>query len=585
MNAVTHRISRRTSWLRSAIAIVLSLVLLSLPFLAFGETGAQADTHTSAEVNRLIEEARQAMALQQYPRAVQLYTKLLELPPHPYSSDALEYLGVARERRGQMAHAKKIYRKYIALYPKTKGAIRVQQRLTAILTAEQSPQKKLRLAKKAREEKQAWQVYGGLSQYYRRDTFKLNNNATRTTVSQLETSLDYNARLRSGETEIRTRFTGGYDYSFLNNNADNKLEIRNLYVDSRDFRSGLSARIGRQRQSSGGVLGRFDGLSAAMQVAPQYKLNLVAGYPVLTSALDTIDTSTYFFGASVDADIISDAWDISTYFIQQHNERTLDRQAVGAEVRYFTPGKSALALIDYDLYFAQLNTFLALASWTFENELTLNTTVDIRNSPTITTSNALIGQTAGDIPALLNSYSKSEIKQLAQDRTADSKSYTMSLTLPVNERIQLGAEMTVSSLSATPASAGVEATPSSGNDTYYTVDMTLGDLFMKDDFSIITLRQSDTSTAQTNTVILNTRLPISRALRINPRLRADSSTYKRDNTRERSYNPAVRINYRWKKRYNFEAEFGWEHSGHEITSSLTDTQRSYYLDIGYRMDL
>ncbi len=573
-------------FVRAATLLTLALLTLPLHAATAGDAAqSAAESGASDEVARLIEEARQAMALRHYPRAIQIYTKLLELPAHKYSRDALEYLGVARERRGQMAQAKRVYKKYIALYPDTKGAVRVQQRLTAIVTAEQSPQKKLRQAKKVKEEREAWQIYGGVSQYYRYDNFKLNDNAARATVSQLESSLDYNARLRSGETEIRTRFSGSYDYSFLDSSADRKLEIRNLYVDSRDFRSGLSARIGRQRQSSGGVLGRFDGISAAMQVAPQYKVNLVAGYPVLTSALDSVDTSTYFFGAGVDADILSDAWDLSAYFIEQHNERTIDRRAVGAEVRYFTPGKSAVALIDYDLHFGELNTFLALASWRFNNDLTLSTTIDLRNSPAITTSNALIGQSVSDIPALLDSYSESQIKTLARDRTADSRSYSVNLSLPLGERVQLGGEVTLSSLSATPASGGVEATPSADGDTYYTVDMTISDIFMKDDFTIITLRQSDTSTAQTNTFMLNTRLPLSRALRINPRLRADLSTYKRDNTEQSSYNPSVRINYRWKKHYNFEAEFGWERAEHNVSPTLTDTERSYYFDIGYRMDL
>ena len=77
-----------------------------------------APTLSEQRLGELMEQGRQAMAGQDYSRAVQIYTRVLETPSHPYLQDAQEYLGLARERKGQIAHAKAEYEKYLELYPK-----------------------------------------------------------------------------------------------------------------------------------------------------------------------------------------------------------------------------------------------------------------------------------------------------------------------------------------------------------------------------------------------------------------------------------------------------------------------------------
>ena len=56
-----------------------------------------------------------------------------------FSKEAQEYLGLARERNGQLAHAKAEYRIYLAKYPEGEDAQRVRQRLDALVTAYQAP--------------------------------------------------------------------------------------------------------------------------------------------------------------------------------------------------------------------------------------------------------------------------------------------------------------------------------------------------------------------------------------------------------------------------------------------------------------
>ena len=47
--------------------------------------------------------------------------------------EAQELLAIAREKNGQLAHAKAEYERYLALYSETEGAARVKQRLAALL--------------------------------------------------------------------------------------------------------------------------------------------------------------------------------------------------------------------------------------------------------------------------------------------------------------------------------------------------------------------------------------------------------------------------------------------------------------------
>ncbi len=169
-------------------------------------------------------------------------------------------------------------------------------------------------------------------------------------------------------------------------------------------------------------------------------------------------------------------------------------------------------------------------------------------------------------------------RQMARRR---GRTTTVGAVVPLGQRFQLRADATFTSLSATPASGGVAATPGTRHDSYYTLDLTVADLFVANDFTIFTLRRSATATSDGTTFSINSRLPASRELRINPRLRIDRID--RDDGRERSYAPSVRLTWQKERRYNLELEGGWEVSRTD-RSGASETQRSRYLTFGYRYD-
>ena len=64
---------------------------------------AQAAGEHEARAGRLMGEARRAMTAGEVDRAILLYTSVLSLPETTQTADAMELLGVARERNGQLA--------------------------------------------------------------------------------------------------------------------------------------------------------------------------------------------------------------------------------------------------------------------------------------------------------------------------------------------------------------------------------------------------------------------------------------------------------------------------------------------------
>ncbi len=529
----------------------------------------------------LMEEARQAVARNNYDRAIQLYTKVLQYPDHQHRQDALEFLGVARERKGQLAHAIREYKRYLSLYPESDGAERVQQRLTGLTTASEKPKASQGGSRQASEEKR-WDVYGGFSQFYRRDEISTDDTGSTVTQSALSTDLDITARKRTDSYDLQSRFTGSYLRDFLGDGPGDENSISSLYFDAGSKRLGASTRLGRQSRNTGGVLGRFDGLLLGYKVADWMSLHAVGGFPVF-STRDGLHTDRYLYGLSTDLGTFANAWDFNLFVIEQRVESVVDRRAIGGEARYFDPIRSLLAFVDHDILYGSLNTFIFLGTWTLADRTTINATFDYRNSPILTTTNALQGQSVGSIDDLLDSLTKEEIQELAKDRTGHSTTVTLGASHPFSESIQLSGDVTVSDVSGTEASGGVEAIPDTGKEYFYNLQLIGSNLFKAGDTSILGARYSDTSTAKIYTLSVDSRYPIIRALRINPRIRLDYRENDNDDSSQWTALPSLRVDYRWRKRYRFEIEGGKEWTTRDFTDQSEDSS-SFFLSMGYRAD-
>ena len=238
-------------------------------------------------------------------------------------------------------------------------------------------------------------------------------------------------------------------------------------------------------------------------------------------------------------------------------------------------------LVDYDIHYSKLNIWQFLGNWTFASKATLNLILDYRNSPILTTSNALIGQTTGSIDELKDSYSVSEIEDIASDRTARARLAKIGISSPLTERFQISSDLTVTDLPDSGSSAGVEGIVGTGAGYFYSLQLVGSNLIKPGDIAIFEARYADTT--DTISLSVNTRYPVTRAFRINPRFRVDFRNNSNDDSDQVIYRPSLRLNYQLKRRLRFEAELGGEWSEREIADG-SDKSRSYFINIGYRAD-
>src|SRR5262249_56885496 len=94
-----------------------------------------------ATLNRLFADARGAMNPHDYPPAITILPRLQRQPEFPQRAAMQELLGLARERSGQLAHAKAEYQEYLRRYPNGEAANRVARQLVALSAASTAARK------------------------------------------------------------------------------------------------------------------------------------------------------------------------------------------------------------------------------------------------------------------------------------------------------------------------------------------------------------------------------------------------------------------------------------------------------------
>jgi tetratricopeptide (TPR) repeat protein len=528
------------------------------------------------DLARLMDEAGRALTRGDHREAIDLYTRILAQPRHQFSQEAQELLALARERNGQLAEAQAEYERYLQLYPEGEGAERVRQRLAGLLTARAQPPERLREAA-PREE---LQIHGAFSQYYNRLHSTTGPNDTVLTRSLLSTDLDLTIRGRASNYALSSVLSVGYDQDFLDGKGNWRLS--RLYFDLLDTQGGLAARVGRQTRSTDGVLGTFDGAVVGYQFLRPLRVNALAGIPVDVDLGRPYNSDRYFYGLSLDLGTFAQHWNFNVFAIQQESAGILDRRAVGGEVRYVDGARSFFSLVDYDISYNELNTFLATLNWIFPARTALNITFDQRKVPTLTTTNALIGQTTRSLSALLNTFSESEVRRLAEDRTATSRSLTVGLVHPFSDNVQVGADLTVTEILGTKASGGVDAFPGSGYDYFFSTQLISSNLLTVGDITILGLRYSDTETIDTVGVSLDTRYPVSQNWRVNPKIAAEYRQRNQGGNDEVRILPALRTDYFFLRRVLLELEGGIEWTPRWVGN---DTEiLDFFVTIGYRID-
>ena len=540
-----------------------------------------------AKTVQLMEDARRSMISGELSRAIQIYTKILQLPANEFQRDAQEYLALARERNGQLAHAKAEYQRYLSVYPDSDGAERVSQRLAALLASSAPDQARsastAATTRRGSSTDSPWTVRTFASQFYRRDVNQMDDQDEVVSQSSIYTDVSIDARRRGERFDISTRLTGGHRYNLLNQpqREDNRdFRLSYAYVDLADAQTRLRGRLGRQTRNSGGVLGRFDGLNLTYGLTQRIELEAVAGKPVFSTA-DGMDDARTFYGLSTKFGPIGENLDVRVFLLQQDIEGMTDRQSVGGELRYFGENTNVWGMLDYDTEFKELSSLFVQGSWRLPSRFTITGLVDRRQSPYLSLGNAMIGQITEDFATLKTLFTENEIYQLALDRSAATTTYTLGLSRPLTPKLQLGFNATHSKIEATPESGGVPANPESTYG-YYSLDLVASSLFTERDVTIFGLRYAESGTSNIYTFNIDTRFSIGRSWRISPRLRVDYREITTDASEQWIYTPGLRLEYRWGRKLRLELMAGQQFSQRE-SDALDQDRESYYFSLGYQL--
>jgi len=567
------------------------------------------------EADLMIEQARTALAAQDYPQAMQLARQVLGRAESTASPQAQEILGIAREGAGQLAHAKAEYEIFLQRYPDDPAADRVRQRLAVLLGGDEVQVGEAEEGEGGRARRPIRSdVSGSLSVLYQRDevgtrfdeTPIVGNvnpdpvEETRVNLNEMLYGADVSVSLGTDRHEALFRFSGLYTDDFRSEDPSDDEAISSLYLDLSDREWNANLRLGRQTRNSGGVFGRFDGAYAGYQATDRMRVNATAGFPVQSSRDLDVMTDRYFGGVSVDYALFADRLDVTVYALEQRYGDLIDRRAVGFEFRYFDAARSAYGIFDYDIHFNELNLALLNGSYRFEDDSSVNVSFDYRRAPFLTSQNAIIGQIVNGVGIedpndLSLYYTDDQIYDLARDRTAESRTGFISYTRPLTERLQASLDVIATNVGGTVSTPAyldgmmveiipeIAAQPSTGTDFYYSAQLIASDFFRQGTIVTTGLRYADLSASTQTTFQVTGRYPVTGNLRLTPRFRIDDREARDGSSSRLSGRTSLKVTWTPMRFTQFELEVGGVYSDETRATGSTE-ERGYFLMIGARRD-
>jgi len=547
---------------------------------------------------RILTDARTALGNHKYPEAVDLLNRLLRQPEYPARADAQELMGLVRERAGQMAQAKAEYEEYLQRYPDGAGAARVRGRLQTLAAASLDPKS---TGEFGAAQANRWTMAGSAAltyQYGKDQTISAGQTTTNNSVNAALVYADLLLRDRGERYDFTARVDAGYTHNLVTTNGGSQDRTTAAYVELTDRQFGLTGRFGRQSLAAQGVVGLFDGLYLGYQVSPTWSVSAAAGLPAYTS-YSSVSSHQKFGTVTAEFDPFHHAWVFDTYVLDETTNGLTERRSVGFQTRYFIPGLTAVALVDYDIAFKQLNSVTLIGNAKVGQYWILGFDADHRRSPLLQLSNSLIGQSVQDLPTLAENLTPSQLRQLAADRTATSNTVVVSATRSFGERWQFQAELGGLELSGTPASdavlpnvQAVSATQSTGLDKNASLQLAGSSLLQASDLHIFSTRFDKSPTSTSTTLSWDARFVVRGNWRLGPRLAVERLNDSTLGGAQMLYLPQVRGD--WTSRVQvFEVIAGYQIqnqqtlqqqqtlTGQPVTSAVD--QRSLYISAAYRV--
>ncbi len=125
--------------------------------------------------------------------------------------------------------------------------------------------------------------------------------------------------------------------------------------------------------------------------------------------------------------------------------------------------------------------------------------------------------------------------------------------------------------------------PGTGQQVYYSGTLVASALFGQRDVNVLNVRYGEAPDFTTTLLTWDTRVPIGKHLRINPRLRLGVWEGTQTGVRREMVTPSLRLLWNAPRRYRLEMEFGQENIVRTSSSAELDSTGKF-LNLGYRAD-
>ncbi len=424
-----------------------------------------ASAETQAQSDALLANAQAMMAQQNWPAATATLNELLNLPLNRNTRTAQELAGVARARGGDVARARIEFETYLQLYAQGEGSDRVKRELAALpVAAKTATPTAARTAGETTVTGSVSMSYFGGNGQVRSQDFKDSPVAgipqvagdplfSADKASQLLNDVDFTWRRRDAEDDLRLVFRDAYTTD-LERSDKSKNRLSALYVDYKSLNLGYGMRLGRQSPTGGGVMGRFDGVSANVILRPKLKLSAVVGRP--TDKF--FQSERRFYGASLDADALLPNFGGAVYVIQQTIDSEVDRRGLGLDMRYFKDGASVFSQFDYDLLIKGLNIATVQGTLIMDEGTVFNALYDRRALTMLALGNALTfedpanpGVLFARIADRLATTTLLALRDQIKRTTPFITQAQLGFTRPLNKSWQVGASAQLTNTGAIPA--------------------------------------------------------------------------------------------------------------------------------------
>jgi tetratricopeptide (TPR) repeat protein len=591
---------------------------------------------------RYLDLGKKAESAGKLDQALALLSRVLDMPPNRSSAEAQLTIGIVRIERGEYARGRAELELFINQYPKH---AKVDQ-ARSIINESWSTEKTARRKEQAPVEGKTTGVfgvafYGGQSRTRTQEFVDSVVGALPTPLGEPEISknsqrminvnLDMTWRRRDQDEDIRLVFrerfkrdcskdpiTKGTSAFCLNLNSptneardsttharviSNVPTVTNFYLDYRSFADGTSLKLGRQSPSGLGVMTRFDGAQAGYTLFPKFRANVVAGMP----SDHLMNTQRYFYGASLEAEALTQNVSASLYFNRGMIDGVIDRNAVGTEWRYFDSGLNASFMLDIDTLLKVVNIGTLQGAWQLESGTSFNFMVDRRMVSPQTLSNALYfglnscGQSIREL--LVCRGGLDSLRHEVHEKTPLYTQVSLGFTKPLDTRWSFGANVGVMNIGSVAPVAEIlpEGAPGTGDMWSGGLQMIGSNLYSGRDSHVFSVNQqvspvviflgADGVTRESGglhvvSLQYNNSTGIGERWQLDPSLRLQRQVDFAKVDAER-LSPSLRVSYKVTRQFTVDSDFSYERTITHTPStggSTTSASDMKTYSIGARLD-